>query len=1041
MTRQHRWWLPGVLVLLVPGCTYQPLRLSALAPADATAGDVVGGDGTLPGDGPAVVRAAELVFKEAPATPSALGRTLSVVVAIRDGDRQLVTSGPDSTATITLSLGTGTLTGITSVPTVAGVADFRGLDLKVTDVGLDYRLTATKADTQAAGGAGVLVVASRPFDVVAPRPAWMGAAAIGHSAFTPGLGAGSGPGDGMFFGPAGIASDGAHLYVADRANHRVVRIGIAFADIAWLGQVLTPPTGPVGATGCLGLEPGDFTPAWCTGGSAGVSWDPGPLAGPTGIFVSDDHVYVTDSASGTVQRFDKLTGARAGWIGKAVTPPTGAGAGNTSTSCPNTTDVVTPGWCVGGRGGWGKLDGELANPSGIWADALYLYVVDTGNNRINRYLLLEGWFKGWIGRQANTHAPVPGWFAGGYATSEAGPGDGELSLGELAGVTGFGSYLYVTDSGNGRICRFTVDTGAFAGWIGRVGVSPTGGDAGCLGAAAGSFTTGWCRGGESEGSSMTPPGAMVRPTGIVVVSSSMLYVADETRLLRYILSNGTFYGWLGRVGAQTPTMTPCSGLTAGTFTGQWCMDGTASPGTGDGMFLDAHALAITSPHMYVTDSASHRVLRYGLTAPEFFGALGATAAATNAWMTSGVPGGGYDDGIMAASGGILTDGRDLYVHDAARVQKYDLSTATPLGWIGAVSEDLPTGGTGCVGLAAYAPTPGWCRGGRATANWNVPGGLRDGVGAQTQALAFDGTSLYVGNTGMINRYTAATGAFVQAIETGGDLVPVDGLYYFNGYLYEADGYRLQKIRIQDGQIEGWLGRISVAPTGGVAGCSTTEPGSVTPGWCLGGVAKLAADPTTTDGSLMDVAGITGDEHNLYVADRVMAQVLRYDLATGEFRGWTGGVGSVSPTGPAPGGPSSCSGTTTGHPTPGWCFGGTSQAGQAPGSLSGATAIYTDGVMVYVGSGLLDPTRIVRFNAATGAFAGWQGRIRIPADGADPTCAGAQVNQATPGWCMTGEAQWAGDGNGMLNSAYGITGSGDFIFVADDGNHRVMRLPK
>jgi hypothetical protein len=63
-------------------------------------------------------------------------------------------------------------------------------------------------------------------------------------------------------------------------------------------------------------------------------------------------------------------------------------------------------------------------------------------------------------------------------------------------------YLYVVDMGNSRIDRYFVSSGNFAGWIGLIGTSPTGGDPGCAGATVGTFTPGWCIGGTTAASTI-----------------------------------------------------------------------------------------------------------------------------------------------------------------------------------------------------------------------------------------------------------------------------------------------------------------------------------------------------------------------------------------------------------------------------------------------------------------------------------------------------------------------------------------------------------
>ena len=91
------------------------------------------------------------------------------VVTISDSYGNLITSGPDATATVTLTLtgGTGTLAGTTALAAVGGVATFAGQGLNIDLTGANKVLTATKASTAGGGGAGVLTATSLTFSVTA----------------------------------------------------------------------------------------------------------------------------------------------------------------------------------------------------------------------------------------------------------------------------------------------------------------------------------------------------------------------------------------------------------------------------------------------------------------------------------------------------------------------------------------------------------------------------------------------------------------------------------------------------------------------------------------------------------------------------------------------------------------------------------------------------------------------------------------------------------------------------------------------------------
>ena len=109
-------------------------------------------------------------------------------VTIKDNYGNVVTTGPDATATVTLFLttGTGALGGTLSMAAVGGVADFTGAGLNIDLAGTNKVLTASKADTTGAGGTVVRTGASNTFTITHGK-----AASIGFSAQPGGVAAGS----------------------------------------------------------------------------------------------------------------------------------------------------------------------------------------------------------------------------------------------------------------------------------------------------------------------------------------------------------------------------------------------------------------------------------------------------------------------------------------------------------------------------------------------------------------------------------------------------------------------------------------------------------------------------------------------------------------------------------------------------------------------------------------------------------------------------------------------------------------------------------
>jgi sugar lactone lactonase YvrE len=258
---------------------------------------------------------------------------------------------------------------------------------------------------------------------------------------------------------------------------------------------------------------------------------------PSGLTSDGTNLYISDRSNHRILRYDLATGAFTGWIGRINTSPTGGNAGCAGAA----TATFTPGWCLGGTAATGTANGNFNLPKGIIADSGNLYVVDSSNHRIQRFTAASGAFTGWIGR-VNTsptggdtgcagtavNAYTPGWCIGG--TSKTGTGDGHLSA--PTGLWSNGSSIYIADTGNQRVARVAIANGAFSGWMGNIATAVTGGDSGCLVAAVGTMTPGWCQGGTAKagiGLGMLDAPLYVSGAGVYV------YVSDSNnaRLMRF----------------------------------------------------------------------------------------------------------------------------------------------------------------------------------------------------------------------------------------------------------------------------------------------------------------------------------------------------------------------------------------------------------------------------------------------------------------------------------------------------------------------------
>ncbi len=260
------------------------------------------------------------------------------------------------------------------------------------------------------------------------------------------------------------------------------------------------------------------------------------------------------------------------------------------------------------------------------------------------------------------------------------------------------------------------------------------------------------------------------------------------------------------------------------------------------------------------------------------------------------------------------------------------------------------------------------------------------------------------------------------------------------YVAEMGSSRIKKINLLTGQLVGWIGGITSVPTGGASGCTSANPMGPSPGWCLGANFNPAylwnsAIPSTTDGIMLRPMGMTSDGTFLYVTDNSLHRIQKFNLATGAYVGWIGRI-STSPIG----GASGCVGAAVGTFTPGWCTGGMSTNGQADGNLWNPAGIVFLAGNLYVVD--VNNHRISSYNATTGAFNGWIGRISTnPTGGCTRAPNGSGYEVSTSGWCTGGVSSQSvsgdkGGGFSFWNNRGGIATDGTSLFIANFFNIRI-----
>jgi hypothetical protein len=271
-----------------------------------------------------------------------------------------------------------------------------------------------------------------------------------------------------FDSPEGIDSDGlspSSLFVADTGNHVIRRVTLG-------GDVTTGAGNPPRAGSADG-----------TGAAAG-------FAGPAGVAIIGDNVFLADTDNHTIRRVTS-SGAVTTIAGSAGSPGSADGSGSAarfrfpggiaslggdlfvSDSENHSIRKVTPSGVVttlaGNPGATGFADGtgtaaRFNNPQGIVALSGDLYVVDSGNHTIRKV----------------TTAGVVTTLAGNPGVPGSDDGTGSLALFRSPlGITAIGTNLFVADTGNHTIRRVTTPAGAvdtFAGSAGQPGIVDGQGD-------------------------------------------------------------------------------------------------------------------------------------------------------------------------------------------------------------------------------------------------------------------------------------------------------------------------------------------------------------------------------------------------------------------------------------------------------------------------------------------------------------------------------------------------------------------------------------
>jgi hypothetical protein len=274
-------------------------------------------------------------------------------------------------------------------------------------------------------------------------PTANGAAAdlvLGQTDFTgrrPNHGNGDTNGDGFcdadatsLFYPTGVASDGTHLFVADRVNNRVL-IWNTF-----------PTSNGQAADAVIGQT--SFTNVQANANGGGYAIVPTGLNLPTGVSLVGTSLWIADTENNRAVRWDNVTTTPA--PGAFVGQPDGTTVTNANyvgTGQPYVGFPLTP--------GTGTATGSVLRPRSVVVSGDQLYISESDSNRVHMF-------------SASTFAPVGE--LGQRADSSNTPNSNGASAASLEtprGLASDGTHLWVADSANNRVLGFGLATDPVTG--------------------------------------------------------------------------------------------------------------------------------------------------------------------------------------------------------------------------------------------------------------------------------------------------------------------------------------------------------------------------------------------------------------------------------------------------------------------------------------------------------------------------------------------------------------------------------------------------
>jgi hypothetical protein len=618
-----------------------------------------------------------------------------------------------------------------------------------------------------------------------------------------------------FYLPEGAVTDGNNLYVADTGNHTIRKIVLATGVVTTLA----------GKAGVSGSDDG------ATGSAA-------RFYGPQSITINGTNLFVTDTQNQTIRKIAIASGeviTLAGSVNKTgATNATGTqarfyfprGITNDGTYLyvtdsenhtirkikEDTGEVTTLAGLAtqsGNSNGLGT-NARFKNPTGIFSNGTNLYVTDSGNHTIRKIVISSGLVETFAGT------------AGQSGTANG--TNAEARFNSPTGITGDGTYLYVSDTENHTIRKIAINSQAVTTLAGMSGMS-----------------------GSDNGLSL-----FNKPSGIAIVGSN-LYVADRNnntiRLVSVADSLAPIFAGIVRGGDGSGNAVSFAGpygmttdgtniyftdtedstirkmvISTGVVSTLAGVSGQAGADDGIGAlarFRKPEGITTDGTNLYVTDYGNNAIRKIVIESREVITLAGSVNA-------SGSDDGAGTSALFNAPYGITTDGINLYVADTGNytIRKIEIATGIVETFAGTADQKGAVDETGTA------------------ARFNFPSGITT-----------DGTYLYVTDTNnntirkieiasRIVKTLAGTALMLGSTDEVGEKARFSycqGISSDGTYLYVVD-----------------TGNHTIRRVDKVTGAVTTIAGSA-------GVSG-SVNATGTASKFWSPTGITNDGLNVYVTD-------------------------------------------------------------------------------------------------------------------------------------------------------------------------------